>query len=98
MRSRSPSSAGLRHYHLSLRCPTYSGFPKKLPLGMQRMVSGIVLGAGALNLGTLFVLASWFGAPGAAMAALVTEITVTIVMAGVLHNRGIPIFKLPHML
>jgi PST family polysaccharide transporter len=69
------------------------GIHTMLTLGMKRTFSGILIAAGALNLFVLFVLARRFGAVGAAMAVLTTEVFVTLLMAAILRRRGVPIFK-----
>ena len=69
------------------------GIQTMLPLGMNRTFSHIVLAAGALNVVALYVLASWFGAVGAAEAVLFAEVAVTVTMAVVLHGKDIPIFE-----
>jgi PST family polysaccharide transporter len=69
------------------------GIQTMLPLGMNKTFSNIVLAAGALNVVALYVLASWFGAVGAAEAVLFAEVAVTVTMAVVLHGKDIPIFE-----
>jgi PST family polysaccharide transporter len=71
------------------------GINTMLPLGMQRMFSGILITAGALHIVALFVLIPAFSAAGAAMAVLLTECAVTLVMGAVLWRKRIPIFSAP---
>jgi O-antigen/teichoic acid export membrane protein len=66
-----------------------------LAMGMSRTVSRILVTAGALNVGTLFVLTHWFGAVGAAMAVAGTELFVTVVMAIFVMKRNLPVFRVP---
>jgi O-antigen/teichoic acid export membrane protein len=63
-----------------------------LPLGMKKKVSEILIVAGLFNLALLIPLASIYGAQGAAMSALATELLVTTLMALYLIKRRIPAF------
>jgi PST family polysaccharide transporter len=71
------------------------GIHTMLAMGMNRIVSGIVITAGAINVLTLFVLTHWFGAVGAAMAVVATEFFVTAVMALIIMRRNLPVFRIP---
>lgn len=68
------------------------GVQTMLAMGMNKTVSRILVGAGALNVASLFVLTHWYGAVGAAMAVVATELFVTVVMAWILRRRHVPIF------
>lgn len=69
------------------------GINTLLPLGMKRTFSAILVGAGVLHLLVLFALIPMFSATGAAMAVLLTECAVTLVMAAVLWRLRVPIFS-----
>jgi len=71
------------------------GVQTMLAMGMNRLVSRILVIAGAINVATLYVLAHWFGAEGAAMAVVGTEFFVTAVMALVLKRQNVPVFRIP---
>jgi polysaccharide transporter, PST family len=71
------------------------GVQTMMAMGMNQLVSRILVIAGALNVVTLFVLTHWFGAVGAAMAVAGTELFVTVVMALILKRRNLPIFRIP---
>jgi len=69
------------------------GLHTMLPLGMKTTFSRIVLIAGPLNIALLLALANLWGAPGAAVAVLTTEIFVTLAMAVSLWRVAVPIFR-----
>jgi PST family polysaccharide transporter len=69
------------------------GIHTMLPMGMKKAFSRILIIAGAINVLTLFVLAHWYGAAGAAAAVVGTELFVTAVMMWVLVRRNVPIFR-----
>jgi len=69
------------------------GIQTMLPLGMNKEFSRVIILVGAANVAALGVLGSVFGATGAAMAVLGAEVCVTLLMAGILHRRGIHLFK-----
>jgi PST family polysaccharide transporter len=71
------------------------GVQTMLAMGMNRLVSRILVIAGAANLAALFVLTHWFGAVGAAMAVAGTELFVTVAMALILRRRNLPVFHVP---
>lgn len=68
------------------------GIQTMLTLGMKREFSRIVLFSGLLNIILLVPLAWAYGATGAAVAVLITEITVTCTMGLVLLKRKVPVF------
>lgn len=68
------------------------GIQTMIPMGMKKVFSRILLGSGVVNILLLVPLALHFGSQGAAMAVLVTEATVTMVMAVVLFNKEVPVF------
>jgi PST family polysaccharide transporter len=65
------------------------GMQTMLPLGMQRQFSWILLASGALNIAMIYVLATSFGASGAAAAVLLTEAAVVTAMVYTLHAEGV---------
>lgn len=69
------------------------GIQTMLPLGMNRQFSRILLLSGIINIGMIIPLSSHFQAFGAAIAVLVTEFMVTLLMATTLRRSEIPIFK-----
>jgi polysaccharide transporter, PST family len=71
------------------------GVHAMLAMGMNKVVSRILITAGAINVVILFILARWFGAVGAAMAVVTTEFFVTTVMALILRRKNIPVFGAP---
>jgi PST family polysaccharide transporter len=71
------------------------GVQTMLAMGMNQLVTRILVIAGALNVVILFVLTHWFGAVGAAMAVAGTELFVTAVMALILRRRNLPVFRIP---
>jgi polysaccharide transporter, PST family len=71
------------------------GIHTMIAMGMNRMMSRILVSAGAINLALLLVLATRFGAVGAAMSVVITEFFVTATMAAVLHRNNVPIFRVP---
>jgi PST family polysaccharide transporter len=71
------------------------GIHTMMAMGMNRMVSLILVSAGALNLAILYFLAHRFGAVGAAMAVVTTETFVTVAMALILKRRKVPVFSAP---
>jgi polysaccharide transporter, PST family len=71
------------------------GVQTMLALGMNRLVSRILVIAGAINVVALFVLTHWYGAMGAAMAVAGTELFVTLVMALMVRRRNLPVFRVP---
>jgi PST family polysaccharide transporter len=71
------------------------GVHTMLAMGMNKIVSQILVTAGAINVVTLFILSHWFGAVGAAMAVVATEFFVTSAMASVLKRRNVPVFRVP---
>jgi len=71
------------------------GVQTMLAMGMNRLVSRILVAAGAVNVATLCVLTHWFGAVGAAMAVVGTELFVTVLMGAVLWRRHLPVFRMP---
>ena len=71
------------------------GVQTLLAMGMNRLVSRILVIAGALNVAALFVLTHWFGAEGAAMAVAGTELFVTLAFALVIRRRKWPVFGVP---
>jgi O-antigen/teichoic acid export membrane protein len=71
------------------------GVQTLLAMGLNRLVSRILVIAGALNVATLFVLTHWFGAEGAAMAVAGTEMFVTLAFALIIRRRKWPVFSVP---
>jgi O-antigen/teichoic acid export membrane protein len=71
------------------------GIQTMLAMGMNRVVSWILVTAGAINVAALLVLAHWFAAAGAAMAVAGTELYVTVVMALIVRRRNLPVFRVP---
>jgi O-antigen/teichoic acid export membrane protein len=71
------------------------GVQTMLAMGMNRLVSRILVIAGAINVVALFVLTHWFAAVGAAMAVTGTELFVTVVMALIVRRRNLPVFRVP---
>jgi PST family polysaccharide transporter len=71
------------------------GVQTMLAMGMNQLVSRILVMAGALNVATLFVLTHWFGAEGAAMSVAGTELFVTVVLALIIRRRKLPVFRVP---
>jgi polysaccharide transporter, PST family len=71
------------------------GVQTMLALGMNMLVSRILIIAGVLNVVALLVLTQWFGAVGAAMAVAGTELFVTIVMGWIVRRRNLPVFRIP---
>jgi len=71
------------------------GIHTMIAMGMNKVVSRILVSAGAINLVLLLVLAPRFGAVGAAMSVVVTEFFVTATMATVLQRSNVPIFRVP---
>jgi polysaccharide transporter, PST family len=71
------------------------GVQTMLAMGMNQLVSRILVMAGALNVATLFVLTHWFGAEGAAMAVAGTELFVTLVFALIVKRQKLPVFRVP---
>jgi PST family polysaccharide transporter len=71
------------------------GIHTMMAMGMNRMVSRILVSAGAINLVLLLVLATRFDAVGAAMSVVITEFFVTATMAAVLQRNNVPIFRVP---
>lgn len=71
------------------------GMQTMLAMGMNRLVSRILVTAGAINVGLLFVLTHRFAAAGAAMSVALTELFVSVVMAGIVIRRHLPVFRLP---
>jgi PST family polysaccharide transporter len=69
------------------------GVQTMLALGMNRLVSRILVAAGGLNVIALFVLTHWYGAVGAAMAVAGTELFVTLVMALIVRRENLPVFR-----
>lgn len=71
------------------------GIHTMIAMGMNKVVSRILVSAGAINLVLLLMLAPRFGAVGAAMSVVVTEFFVTATMATVLQRSNVPIFRVP---
>jgi O-antigen/teichoic acid export membrane protein len=71
------------------------GVQTMLALGMNRLVSRILVTAGAINVAALFVFTHWYGAVGAAMAVVGTELFVTLVMALIVRRQNLPVFRVP---
>jgi len=71
------------------------GVQTMLAMGLNQLVSRILVFAGALNVAALFVLTHWFAASGAAMAVAGTELFVTVVMALIVRRRHLPVFRVP---
>jgi len=65
------------------------GVQTMLALNMKRHFRNIIVFSGLLNILLLLPLARHFGAVGAASSTLITECTVTFLMAVVLENKGI---------
>lgn len=63
------------------------GINMMLPLGMKRTFTGILLVSGLINVVMLFPLTARLGALGAAISVVITEVIVTLMMAGVLYAR-----------
>jgi PST family polysaccharide transporter len=66
-----------------------------IAMGMNKAVSRILVSAGAINVVLLLALTHRFGAVGAAMAVVTTELFVTAAMATVLRRSNVPIFRVP---
>ena len=71
------------------------GVHTMLAMGMNRIVSRILVVAGAFNVLLLLALTHRYGSVGAAMAVVATEFSITAVMAMVLTQRNIPVFRVP---
>ncbi|KAG5729627.1 hypothetical protein E4T56_gene8828, partial [Termitomyces sp. T112] len=71
------------------------GIQLMLPLGMHRMFSRITTAAALLDLLIVVPLSWYFGAPGTAAAALVTEGFVVVTMGVVLIRADVPLFQAP---
>lgn len=69
------------------------GIQTMLPLGMKREFSAVLVAAGPCNVLLLLVLASSFGARGAAFSVVVTEMAITAAMGIWLWRRQVPIFS-----
>jgi polysaccharide transporter, PST family len=69
------------------------GVQTMLAMGMNQLVSRILIVSGGINVSTLFVLARWFGAAGAAMAVAGTELLIGVVEAVIIYRRNLPIFR-----
>jgi O-antigen/teichoic acid export membrane protein len=63
-----------------------------LPLGMKKKFSEILLLSGVFNIALLIPLSMHYGAQGAAMSVLATEMLVTSYMALYLIKQKIPVF------
>jgi len=68
------------------------GIQTMLTFGMNRLFSRILIASAGLNVLLIVPLAWRFGADGAAMSMLCTEIFVTSSMAWMLHRRGINLY------
>lgn len=71
------------------------GVQTLLAMGMNQLVSRILVIAGAANVISLFVLTHWFGAEGAAMAVAGTELFVTLAFALIVRQHKWPVFRVP---
>jgi polysaccharide transporter, PST family len=71
------------------------GVHTMIAMGMNKAVSRILVSAGAINVVLLLALTHRFGAVGAAMAVVTTELFVTAAMATVLRRSNVPIFRVP---
>jgi polysaccharide transporter, PST family len=60
-----------------------------LNFGMKAQFSRMVVMSALLNGIILVPLCLWFKAPGAATSGLIAELVITVVMAAMLHGRGI---------
>lgn len=69
------------------------GIQVMLPLGMKKEFSRILVVAGSLNLLLLCFLARKFGAVGAAISVLITELLVSVSMGYLLYRRSVPLLK-----
>lgn len=65
-----------------------------IPFGFDRQFSRILISAGLVNVALAIPLIRLFGAQGAGVALLCTEVIVTITMAMVLRRRHIHVFRL----
>jgi O-antigen/teichoic acid export membrane protein len=72
---------------------TVLGLQLMLPLGMKRLFSLTLIGGGLLNCGLLATLAPRHGAEGAAVAVVVTEIAVTLVMAACVSRKCLSVLS-----
>lgn len=63
------------------------GIQMMLPLGMKREFSRIIALSGIVNIFLLFPLSHYFGAVGAAFSVVMTETSVTSLMAVILFKR-----------
>lgn len=68
------------------------GIQTMLTFGMNQLFSRILIASAGLNLLLIVPLAWRFGADGAAISMLCTEIFVTTSMAWMLHRRGINLY------
>jgi PST family polysaccharide transporter len=69
------------------------GVHTMLAIGMNKIVSQILVTAGAFNVLLLLILTRWYGAVGAAMSVVTTEFLITAAMAAVLTRRNVPVFR-----
>jgi PST family polysaccharide transporter len=69
------------------------GVQTMLPLGMKTHFSCVLFASAPLNFALLAILASLFGAQGAAATVLVVETSIAIAMAATLHVQRVPLLK-----
>jgi polysaccharide transporter, PST family len=69
------------------------GVQTMLAMGMNQLVSRILIIAGAINVVAIFALTHLFGAVGAAMAVVGTELLVAVVMALAVRRKHLPVFS-----
>lgn len=70
------------------------GIQGMVPLGHAKPFSLILLASGIFNIAIIVPLGYWFGANGAAMAVLITELMVTIAMGLYLRSVEPNLFKM----
>jgi PST family polysaccharide transporter len=70
------------------------GVQTLLAMGMNKLVTRILIAAGAINVALLLALTHWFGAIGAAISVATTEMLVTVAMAMAVIRLDLPVFRL----
>ncbi len=87
-----PSYAGSRRLPFLVGLSNVFGVQTLLAMGMNKLVSRILVTAGLINVAFLVVLTHWFAAVGAAIAVAATELLVTVVMAMAMVRLDLPVF------
>jgi len=70
------------------------GMQTMLPFGMKKLFSKIIVSAGLVSLLLIIPLSYMYGPGGAALAVLLTEILITLVMGITLQMKGFDLFCL----